>query len=194
MKRGKGLLIILSGPSGVGKGTVREKVMVDPALNLAYSISMTTRAMRPGEENGREYYFVSKEEFDKNIKSNNLLEWTEYVGNKYGTPKDKIDELRNQGKNVLLEIDVTGATNVINAIPDVISIFVVPPTIDDLVSRLVHRGTESEEVINDRVNRAKKEMALKDNYKYVVINDKLDNAVQKIKEIIVIEGNRWKRF
>ena len=132
MKRG--LLIIMSGPSGVGKGTIREKLMEDKTLNLFYSVSMTTRNPRPGEQDGREYYFVSKEDFQKNIDNGNLLEWAEFVGNRYGTPKDKVEKMRDEGKNVLLEIDVKGTSQVLSKLDknDVISIFIAPPSLEEL--------------------------------------------------------------
>lgn len=180
----KGLLLIMSGPSGVGKGTIREKLMEDKSLNLFYSVSMTTRNMRPGEVDGREYYFVSKEEFKKNIESGNLLEWAEYVGNFYGTPKDKVENMRLDGKNVLLEIDVKGTANVLSKVDDVISIFIAPPSFEELANRLRGRGTETEEVINNRVETARKELEFKSQYKYVVINDKLEDAVDDIRKII----------
>ena len=180
----KGLLLIMSGPSGVGKGTVREKLMEDKSLNLFYSVSMTTRNMRPGEVNGREYYFVTKEEFMKQVADDNLLEWAEYVGNCYGTPKDKVEAMRLEGKNVLLEIDVKGAENVFKKVPDVISIFIAPPSVEELRKRLRGRGTESEEVINNRVSAATKELEYQRLYKHVVINDKLEDAVEEIRQII----------
>ena len=180
----KGLLLIMSGPSGVGKGTIREMLMEDKSLNLFYSVSMTTRNMRPGEVNGREYYFVTRDEFMKNVEKDNLLEWAEYVGNCYGTPRDKVEDMRNDGKNVLLEIDVKGAANVFKKVPDVISIFIAPPSVEELGNRLRGRGTESEEVIANRVSQAVKELEYKDLYKFVVINDKLEDAVEEIRQII----------
>ena len=174
----------MSGPSGVGKGTIREKLMEDKSLNLFYSVSMTTRNMRPGEVNGREYYFVSKEEFQKNIDNDNLLEWAEYVGNRYGTPRDKVEDMRNDGKNVLLEIDVKGTANVLSKVDDVISIFIAPPSFEELANRLKGRGTETEEVIKNRVETARKELEYKSQYKYIVINDNLDDAVNEIRQII----------
>jgi guanylate kinase len=130
----KGLLIILSGPSGVGKGTIRKRIMKNDKLNLVYSISMTTRAPRNMEQDGQDYYFVSQEEFQKNIDSNNFLEWAEFVGNRYGTPKDKVEELRAQGKNVFLEIEINGAEQVIGKVKDkgVISFFLMPPSLKAL--------------------------------------------------------------
>ena len=185
MKRG--LLISMSGPSGVGKGTIREKLMEDKSLNLFYSVSMTTRAPRPGEVNGREYYFVSKEEFQKNIDNGNLLEWAEFVGNRYGTPKDKVEKMRDEGKNVLLEIDVNGTSQVLSKLDknDVISVFIAPPSIEELEKRLKGRSTESDEVIKNRVAQAARELGQKENYRFVVVNDDLDKAVEDFKKLIV---------
>ena len=185
MKRG--LLIIMSGPSGVGKGTIREKLMEDKTLNLFYSVSMTTRNPRPGEVNGREYYFVSKEEFQKNIDNGNLLEWAEFVGNRYGTPRDKVEKMRDEGKNVLLEIDVKGTSQVLSKLDpnDVISVFIAPPSIEELRNRLRGRSTETEEVINNRVAQAERELAQRVNYRFVVVNDKLEDAVEDFRKIII---------
>ena len=183
----RGLLIIMSGPSGVGKGTIREELMKKDDLNLHYSVSMTTRGMRPGEINGREYYFVSREEFDQNIKNDNLLEWAEFVGNRYGTPRDKVEQMRNDGKNVMLEIEVNGTAQVLNKVHDegVISIFIAPPSLEELEKRLRGRGTESDEVIKSRVAKATQEFAFKDQYKYIVVNDDLSKAVDEVRQIIL---------
>ncbi len=183
----RGLLIIMSGPSGVGKGTIREELMKKDDLNLHYSVSMTTRGMRPGEVNGREYYFVSREEFDQNIANDNLLEWAEFVGNRYGTPRDKVEQMRNEGKNVMLEIEVNGTAQVLKKVHDagVISIFIAPPSLEELENRLRGRGTETEEVIKSRVAKATHEFGFKDQYKFVVVNDKLDKAVDEVRQIIL---------
>ncbi len=183
----RGLLIIMSGPSGVGKGTIREELMKKNNLNLHYSVSMTTRGMRPGEVNGREYYFVTREEFDRNIANDNLLEWAEFVGNKYGTPRDKVEQLRNEGKNVMLEIEVNGTAQVLNKVNDdgVVSIFIAPPSLEVLEQRLRGRGTESEDVIKSRVAKATHELGFKDQYHYIVINDELDKAVEEVRQIIL---------
>lgn len=185
MKRG--LLIIMSGPSGVGKGTIREKLMEDKTLNLFYSVSMTTRSPRPGEVDGREYYFVTKEEFQKNIDNGNLLEWAEFVGNRYGTPKDKVEKMRDEGKNVLLEIDVNGTSQVLSKLDrnDVISVFIAPPSLEELEKRLKGRSTESDEVIKNRVAQASRELSQKDNYRFVVVNDDLETAVKEFRDLIV---------
>ncbi len=182
----RGLLIIMSGPSGVGKGTVTKEVMKDKSLNLFYSVSMTTRPQRPGEENGREYYFVSKEEFQRNIDNNNLLEWAEFVGNRYGTPKDKVEEMRDKGFNVYLEIEVNGTTQVLKQYSgnDIVSIFLIPPSLEELEKRIRGRSTESEEVIKERLEKARRELGLKFNYEYIVLNDEIERAAEEIKSII----------
>lgn len=192
MKRG--LLIIMSGPSGVGKGTVRQKVMEDETLNLAYSISMTTRGPRAGEENGREYFFVTKEEFEKNIKEGNLLEYNFFVSNYYGTPKSYVDKLRNEGKNVLLEIDVNGAKTVMTKCKeigdDVVSFFILPPSMQALENRIRGRRSEPEDVIQERLSKAAAEIDQSSNYKYPVVNDNLEETAKLIRDIIVKESNK----
>jgi len=177
----------MSGPSGVGKGTIREKAMEDKTLNLFYSISMTTRNPRPGEENGREYFFVSKEEFQKNIDNGNLLEWAEFVGNRYGTPKDKVEQMRDEGKNVLLEIDVNGTSQVLSKLDknDVVSVFIAPPSLEELEARIRGRSTETDDVIKNRLAQASRELSQKDQYRFVVVNDKLEDAVEEFKNIIL---------
>lgn len=180
----KGLLIVMSGPSGVGKGTIRDILFENKKLDLFFSVSMTTRKPRPGEVDGVDYYFVSKEEFLKNVEEDNLLEWTEYVGNYYGTPKSKVEEMRNDGKNVLLEIDVNGASNVLSKVDDAVSIFIAPPSMEELERRIRHRGTESEETIQNRIERARKELKFEKQYKYVVMNNERNEAVDEITELI----------
>lgn len=179
----------MSGPSGVGKGTIREKLMLDKSLNLFYSVSMTTRNMRPGEVDGREYYFVSKEEFMKQVDDGNLLEWNEFVGNCYGTPKDKVEKMREEGKNVLLEIDVNGTVDVLKKVEDSLPIFIMPPSLVELERRIRGRSTEDEKTIKERLGRAKKEFEFVKQYKYSVVNDDLDKAVEQFKQII--KENMW---
>ena len=181
-----GLLIILSGPSGVSKGTIRQQIISNKDLNLFYSVSMTTRKCRPGEKDGVDYYFVSKEEFQKNIDNGNLLEWAEFVNNRYGTPKDKIDEQLKLGKNVLLEIETLGAEQVLQKCQgmNLLSIFIIPPSLEELENRIRHRGTEDEKVINERINKARQEMPKQDLYQYKVVNGNLENACQQIIDII----------
>ncbi|MDD2434532.1 MAG: guanylate kinase [Bacilli bacterium] len=180
----KGKLIIFSGPSGVGKSTVRQEVFKHPELNLKYSISMTTRAPREGEVNGVDYFFVTPAEFKKAIQNGELLEYAEFVGNYYGTPKAYVEKLLNQGYNVVLEIEVVGATQVMQAMDDYISIFLVPPTIEELENRIRNRRSEPEEIIQKRLNKAKVEMDLKNNYHFVVINTSIEQAEKEIVEII----------
>ena len=184
MKRG--LLIIMSGPSGVGKVTVRRLVMADKSLNLAYSVSMTTRPRREHETPGVDYFYVTKEEFQKTLDEDGFLEHAQFVGNYYGTPKAYVEKLRNEGKNVLLEIEVEGAKQVISKChgSDVVTIFLIPPSMEDLEQRIRKRGTESEEVIQQRLAKAQRELELKYAYDYPVINDTVKSAADQIRKII----------
>lgn len=187
----KGLLIILSGPSGVGKGTIRKKIIKNPNLNLIYSISMTTRERREKEVDGVDYYFVSRETFLENIEKGNFLEHCEFVGNFYGTPKDKVDELCNQGKNVFLEIEVSGAAEVMSKIKkdDYISIFLTPPSMRALEARIRKRRTESEAIIEKRLDKAKSELGAGVNYDFIVMNDVLKRAAKEVSDIILKKIN-----
>jgi guanylate kinase len=182
----KGLLVIISGPSGVGKGTVRRQVMADRSLRLVYSVSMTTRPRRPHERDGFDYFFVSREEFDECLANNELLEWAEFVGNRYGTPSTYVEKLRNEGMNVILEIEVEGAKQVMAKLhgEDVISIFLVPPSFEALKERITRRKTEPEAVINQRLEKAKREMDNQEHYDYVVLNDSVRRASREIQKII----------
>lgn len=180
----KGLLIIISGPSGVGKDTIRAEFMNDEDLHLTYSISMTSRNPREGEKEGVDYYFVSKERFKQAIENGEMLEWAEYVGNYYGTPLKAVETLRQQGKNVLLEIEVEGASSVMKKCPDAVSIFITPPSLQELENRIRLRATESEDTIKKRLEKAKKELEYKDNYKYVVCNKEIKQAANEVRNII----------
>ncbi len=188
----KGLLIILSGPSGVGKGCVRQEIMKNDKLELVYSISMTTREKREKEVDGRDYYFVSDEEFQRNIDNGNFLEWANFVGHRYGTPKDKVEQLRNQGKNVFLEIEINGANQVMSKIHDdrMISFFLMPPSFQALENRIRKRKTESEEIIQERLQKGLKEMTMTENYDYIVINDKVQRAAQEIIDLIKAKNKK----
>ena len=180
----RGVLVILSGPSGVGKGTVRKRLMEIKGLNLFYSISLTTRSIRPGEVDGRDYYFVDRPTFEQNIESGNLLEYAEFVGNYYGTPKDKVEAMLESGKNVLLEIEVNGTMTVLSKVPDAVSIYLIPPSFEALESRIRGRSTEPEEIIQARLAKARKEMIFQDQYKHVVVNDDVETAALTIAKII----------
>ena len=188
----KGLLIVLSGPSGVGKGTVRRQIFKDKSLNLAYSISMTTRPPRAKEIEGVDYFFVSKEEFLKGIEEDKFLEHATFVGNYYGTPKDYVENLRKIGKNVFLEIEVEGAKQILSKYKDddgVVSIFLLPPSLDELEKRIRGRRSEEEEIIQERLNKAKREINLKSNYQYNVLNDNIYRASDEIRDIIKAKLN-----
>jgi guanylate kinase len=183
----KGLLIILSGPSGVGKGTIRRALMEKYTdLNLVYSISMTTRLPRQFEKEGEDYFFVDEKTFDENIAKGNFLEHTRFVEHQYGTPRDYVERLRNEGKNVLLEIDIRGAKQVMKILfgDTILSIFVTAPSIDAIEARIRKRHTESEEQINERLEKARNEMHLSYLYDYVVVNDEVDKAVDQIASIL----------
>lgn len=181
---GRGLLIVMSGPSGVGKGTVRKEIFKDESLNLAYSISMTTRNPRNGELDGVDYFFVSTEQFEENIQKDKFLEYTHFVGNYYGTPSDYVEKLRSEGKNVVLEIEIEGAKTVLSKVKDAVSIFLVPPSLEELEKRIRGRKTEPEEVIKERLQKAEKEIGYRGNYQYIVVNDDVLLAANKIKDII----------
>ncbi|POH19375.1 guanylate kinase [Fructilactobacillus sanfranciscensis] len=183
----RGMLIVLSGPSGVGKGTVRKALFEDPEVDFNYSISMTTRNPREGEKNGVDYYFVSKEQFEEKIKNGEMLEYAKYVDNYYGTPLNYVNEQLNAGHDVFLEIEVNGALQVRANCPDGVFIFLTPPDIKELRSRLVGRGTDDLEVINKRIQKASKEIRMMQNYDYAIVNDKIKNAVEQIKDIVKSE-------
>lgn len=185
----KGLLIVYSGLSGVGKGTILEKLMPMKDLNLAYSVSMTTRAPRPMEVDGVSYFFVSKERFLEAIKNGELLEHARFVGNDYGTPKAYVEKMRNEGKNVVLEIEIDGARQVVSKCEDALSIYIVPPSMEELERRIRERGSEDEQTILKRLSKAKQEMQEIGFYKNVVCNDDLDKAVEEIRNIILKEMN-----
>ena len=178
-----GKLIVLTGPSGVGKGTlVRALLARHPDLYL--SISATTRCPRSGEVDGKDYYFLTRANFEKMIQQNELLEWAEYAGNYYGTPRAKVEEKVNQGNTVLLEIEVIGATAIKQTFPDALRIFILPPSLDVLESRLRGRGTDSEDVIERRLDRAKEEIAVSSDFDYCVVNDDLEVALTKLEAAI----------
>ena len=193
MDNEKGLLIVLSGPSGVGKGTVRKKIFEDPNTSYKYSISMTTRSMREGEVDGVDYFFKTKEEFEALIKDQ-FIEYAEYVGNYYGTPVQYVRDTMDQGHDVFLEIEVEGAKQVRKKFPEALFIFLAPPSLDDLRDRLVGRGTESDEKIQSRVAEARKEVEMMNLYDYVVVNDEVELAKNKIQSIVEAEHLKRERI
>ena len=180
----KGLLIVYSGPSGVGKSTILKEVFKNKDLNLVFSVSMTTRNKREGEVEGKDYFFVDKKTFEKAIDDNKFLEHACYVDNYYGTPKDYVEKQRLLGKNVILEIDVQGGLQVIEKCPDAISIFIMPPNIETLEERLNGRKTEKQEVIDKRVNEAKREIKEGEVYKYHIVNNDLNKAILDVVDAI----------
>lgn len=189
----RGLLIVLSGPSGVGKGTVRKAIFESSDNDFQYSISMTTRNMRKGEEEGVDYFFRTKEEFEALIEAGEMLEYAEYVGNYYGTPLFYVEETLAKGKDVFLEIEVQGARQVKEKVPDGVFIFLTPPDLEELRSRIVNRGTDHADVIDQRMKVAKEEIEMMALYDYAVVNDEVPKAVKRIKEIIASEHFRVDR-
>lgn len=187
----KGMLVVLSGPSGVGKGTVLKEVFKHDK-NLAYSVSCTTRAPRADEIDGIHYSFISKEKFLENIKKGRMLEYTVYCDNYYGTDAEFVDNLRNKGFDVILEIETNGAMNVIKKCPDSVSVFIAPPTFEHLKKRLTDRGTESDNIITKRILKAREELSHIDLYEYLVINDVVENAVQDI--LAILRAERIKKY
>ncbi|AXY25599.1 guanylate kinase [Suicoccus acidiformans] len=183
----KGLLIVLSGPSGVGKGTVREAIFKENPYHYVYSISATTRQMREGEVDGVDYYFVSREEFEGYIADNTLLEYAEYVNNYYGTPLAMIQKTLDSGKDVFLEIEVQGAMKVREKMPEGVFIFLAPPSLSELEKRITNRGTDSESVIIERMQKAREEIDMMQHYDYVVINEDVNRAVDQVNMIIQTE-------
>ena len=176
----KGLLIVLSGPSGVGKGTILKEFVNDPELNLAYSVSMTTRKMRPGEIEGVNYNFVDRPAFEQAIRDGELLEYAEFVGNYYGTPLKNVEKLRAERKNVLLEIEVQGAKKVMAKCPEAVSVFILPPSFAVLEKRLRRRATDSEEAVQKRLAAARGEILQAADYDYMVVNDALEDCVSDL--------------
>ncbi|MEC0767304.1 guanylate kinase [Bacillus atrophaeus] len=190
----RGLLIVLSGPSGVGKGTVRQAIFSQEDTKFEYSISVTTRSPRAGETDGVDYFFKTRDEFERMIANNKLLEWAEYVGNYYGTPVDYVEQTLQEGKDVFLEIEVQGALQVRNAFPEGLFIFLAPPSLSELKNRIVTRGTETDALIENRMKAAKAEIEMMDAYDYVVENDNIETACEKIKAIVLAEHLKRERI
>ncbi len=189
----QGLLLVLSGPSGVGKGTVKSAIVKEKAFPFEYSVSMTTRQPRAGEVDGKDYFFVSDERFQQAIANNELLEYNHYVGHYYGTPLAPLKKMLQDGIDVLLEIDVNGAKQVRKQFPDGVFIFLTPPDLHTLKARIKGRGTDSDDVIEQRMKQARKEILMMADYDYAVVNDQVDNAVRKIADIVQAEHVSVKR-
>lgn len=186
-----GVLIVISGFSGAGKGTLMKRLM-ECYSNYALSISMTTRAPRPGEENGVHYFFVDKETFEKTIAEDGLIEYASYCGNYYGTPRAYVENCLSEGKDVILEIEIQGACKIREKYPDAVLVFVTPPDGAELERRLSGRGTETDEVIKNRLKRAIEEAEGIENYDYIVVNDELDRCMEDIHAIVRAAGCRMK--
>lgn len=193
MRGDKGILIVFSGPSGVGKGTVRQEIFKDTELNFKYSVSATSRNPRPGEVDGVDYFFKSKEEFENMIENNELLEHAQFVGNYYGTPVDYVQKCIDEGQDIFLEIEVEGAKQVRDKFPEGLFIFLAPPSLEELRNRLTNRGTESESVIETRLATAREELDMMKLYDYVVVNHDVEAASEKVKKIIEVEHCSRKR-
>ena len=188
----KGNLIIISSPSGGGKGTLIKEVL-ERVPNLGYSVSLTTRAPRFGEEEGRHYHFVSKEEFQNEIANGGFLEYAEVHGNLYGTARSQIERITDAGRDVILEIDVQGAESVMGQVPDAVSIFILPPSYETLRARLTARATEGSDDLEIRLRNSHSEVARFSLFKYVVINDEVHTAAGKLASVIVAERQRRDR-
>lgn len=189
----RGMLIVLSGPSGVGKGTVREAMLKESINKFKYSVSMTTRPMRPGEKNGVDYFFCSKNEFEEKIRQGKMLEYARYVDNYYGTPLRYVQDTLASGNDVFLEIEVKGAMQVRKKMPDGVFIFLTPPDLTSLRSRITHRGSEDSTTIDKRMEKARQEIKMMSNYDYAVVNDEVPKAVKQIEQIVNSEHLRVSR-
>ncbi len=188
----RGILFVVSAPAGCGKDSILEKAL-SKDINLTYSVSATTRSMRAGETEGISYYFKSREDFENMIKDGELLEHTEYCGNYYGTPKQTVEEILSDGKNVVLKIEIEGAGNVKKMLPEAVLIFILPPSMEELSRRLHKRGTEDEETIQKRLKQAETEISCANSYDYVIVNGDLDSAVNDFVSIVKAEGFRTER-
>ncbi len=182
----KGRLIVISGPSGVGKGTIRAKIKFD---DYVFSISSTTREKRDGEVDGKHYNFITKDEFLDKVNKDEMLEYAEFVGNYYGTDKNEVLKKLDNGENVLLEIECQGALQVLEKMPNVLSIFIVPPSLKELENRLRLRATEDENKIEKRLKKATEEMNLQSKYQYIIVNNNLEDAVKELDAVLNKEIN-----
>ena len=187
MHEGKrGVLFVFSGPSGVGKGTLKAKLFEEFADRIAYSVSATTRGPREGEVDGKDYFFISRQEFERRVKNNEFLEHAEFAGNCYGTPRAYVEKLLDSGMNVVLEIDVQGALQVMKSMPECVSVFILPPSFEELEHRLRGRGTETEEKIQERLATAKRELPYAPQYDYQIVNGgDIEAAYQSLREVFL---------
>ena len=187
MHKGKrGVLFVFSGPSGVGKGTLKAKLFEEFAGRIAYSVSATTRGPREGEVDGKDYFFISRQEFERRVKNNEFLEYAEFAGNCYGTPRAYVEKLLDSGMNVVLEIDVQGALQVMKSMPECVSVFILPPSFEELEHRLRGRGTETEEKVRERLETAKRELPYAPQYDYQIVNGgDIEAAYQSLREVFL---------
>lgn len=188
----RGVLIVVSGPSGTGKGTVL-KLVKESCNHIRFSVSATTRKPREGEVDGKHYFFKTADEFRIMIENDEFVEWVEYCENYYGTPKKYIDDSIDQGYDIILELEVEGALNIKKHYPDCVTIFMIPPSFEELQQRIVGRGTEKPEVIERRLDKARQELKLADQYDYVTINRTVKDSVKEINSIIIAEKLRFHR-
>lgn len=189
-KNTRGVLLVLSGPSGTGKGTVCKLVRDSLGEKLAYSISATTRKPRTGEEHGREYFFFTKEEFETLRDQDGFLEWAQVYDNYYGTPRAFVEEVLSSGRDCILEIDPQGALQVRKATDEAVLVFIAPPSLEELRSRLTGRGTETPEEVEKRLSCVEAEMAYSNQYDYLIVNDEVENAAEKMQAILLAERCR----
>lgn len=191
----KGITCIIAGPSGVGKGSVIKRLFQLRGA-LYFSVSATTRAPRPGEQDGVDYHFISEEQFQQWIDQGDFLEYAQFVGHSYGTPKRYVDEAMDRGEDVILDIEVQGAEQIHRLRPEAVRIFLLPPSWEELERRLTGRGTESAEKVQKRLQRSREEVLLASDYDYLVVNDDLDRAAEEIRTILAAEhcraSRRWK--
>ena len=187
MHKGKrGVLFVFSGPSGVGKGTLKAKLFEEFADRIAYSVSATTRGPREGEVDGKDYFFITRQEFERRVQNNEFLEHAEFAGNCYGTPRAYVEKLLDSGMNVVLEIDVQGALQVMKSMPECVSVFILPPSFEELEHRLRGRGTETEEKVRERLETAKRELPYAPQYDYQIVNGgDIEAAYQSLREVFL---------
>ena len=188
----KGILLVVSAPSAGGKGTILKELFRQDG-NLRMSVSATTRQPRPGEENGKDYYFMSREEFQELVAGGRMLEHAEYVGNCYGTPREPVEEWLAQGLDMVLEIDVQGGAQIKRLAPDCVSVFITPPSMEVLEKRLRDRGTEDDETVRKRLAAAREELPHAEDYDYIVVNDRLEDAVEDMLAILRSEKRKYVR-